>query len=342
MMKVKTFFILLASLLLITGCTQKEEDSKQPSEKPKTTTNSEQKYPLTGISTNEDIDRRAIAVTINNHPKARPQTGLADADIVYELLAEANITRFLAVYQSTWPEEVGPIRSARDYYIELAKGLDCIYVCHGNSPDAKTMLANNYIEALNGLKYDGTLFTRSQDRKAPHNSYITFANIEKGAEQNSFDLTGAPEPFSFLSEEKAEKLAGDEVLSVRVSYGNSSDNTSYEYDEEAEKYKRFSDGEQTVEAEVQTPILLDNLLIIEAPHKVIDNEGRRNIDLTAGGKGYLLQKGKVNKIQWVNKNGRIVPMIDGTEAGLITGKTWVNVVPADPGLEATVTLNAKE
>lgn len=339
MMKVKTFFILLASLLLITGCTQKE-DPKQPSEN--STKNSEQKYPLTGISTNENNDRRAIAITINNHPKARPQTGLADADIVYELLAEADITRFLAVYQSTWPKEVGPIRSARDYYIELAKGLDCIYVCHGNSPDAKTMLADNYIEALNGLKYDGTLFTRSHDRKAPHNSYITFANIEKGAKQNSFDLTGAPEPFSFLSDDQAGKLAGDTALSAIVSYGNSSYNASYEYDEEAEKYKRYSDGEQTIEAEVQTPILLDNLLIIEAPHKVIDNEGRRNIDLTAGGNGYLLQKGKVNKIQWVNKNGRIVPMIDGTEAGLITGKTWVNVVPADPGLEATVTLNAKE
>lgn len=342
MMRIKMLFILFASLLLITGCTQKEENPKQPSEKPKTTTNSEQKYPLTGISTNEDIDRRAIAVTINNHPKARPQTGLADADIVYELLAEANITRLLAVYQSTWPEEVGPIRSARDYFIELAKGLDCIYVCHGNSPDAKTMLANNYIEALNGLKYDGTLFTRSKDRKAPHNSYITFANIKKGAEQNSFDLSGAPEPFSFLSEEKAGNLTGDEAFSARVSYGNGFYNASYEYDDETGTYNRYSDGEQTIEAEDQTPIRLDNLLIIEAPHKVIDNEGRRNIDLTAGGNGYLLQKGKVNNIQWINKNGRIVPMMDGTEAGLITGKTWVNVVPTDPGLEATVTLKAKE
>lgn len=332
-MKLRTVFVLLASLLLITGCTQKEE-----SEKPKTTTKSERTYPLTGISTTEETNRRAIAITINNHPKARPQTGLADADIVYELLAEAEITRFLAVYQSTWPKEAGPVRSARDYYIELAKGLDCIYVCHGNSPDAKTMLTNNYIEALNGLKYDGTLFTRSKDRKAPHNSYITFANIEKGAKENSFDLTGAPKPFTFLNDEQASELTGDTALSAVVSYGSSAYNTSYEYDEEADKYKRYSDGEQTVEAKNQTPILLDNLLIIEAPHKVIDNEGRRSIDLSAGGNGYLLQKGKVNKTQWANENGRIVPLIDGAEAGLIAGKTWVNVVPS---LDTTVTLKAQ-
>ena len=334
-MKLRTVFVLLASFSLITGCTQKED-----SEKPKSTTNSET-YPLTGISTNEETDRRAIAITINNHPKARPQTGLSDADIVYELLAEAEITRFLAVYQSTWPEEAGPIRSARDYFIELAKGLDCIYVCHGNSPDAKKMLTNNYIEALNGLKYDGTLFTRSKDRKAPHNSYISFANIEKGAKQNSFDLTGSPKSFRFLNDEQVSKLTGDAALSAVVAYGSSAYSASYEYDEELDKYKRYSDGEQTVDANDQTSILLDNLLVIEAPHKVIDNEGRRSIDLTAGGNGYLLQKGKVNKIQWANENGRIVPLIDGAEAGLIAGKTWVNVVPANPGLETTVTLKAQ-
>ena len=95
---------------------------------------------------------------VNNHPLARPQSGLNKADIVYEIFAEGNVTRFLAIFQSEQPEKIGPVRSARDYYIELAKGYDSLYIAHGNSPEAKKMLDNGYIDNLNGLYYDGTLF----------------------------------------------------------------------------------------------------------------------------------------------------------------------------------------
>ena len=67
------------------------------------------------------IDKGPIIVTINNHPLARPQSGIADADIIYEMLAEGNVTRFLALYQSEIPEEVGPVRSARDYFVDMQK-----------------------------------------------------------------------------------------------------------------------------------------------------------------------------------------------------------------------------
>ena len=83
---------------------------------------------------------RAVAVMVNNHPKARPQSGLNKADIVYEILAEGDITRFLAVFQSEKPENIGPVRSARAYYIELAKGLNALYIAHGYSAEAKEML----------------------------------------------------------------------------------------------------------------------------------------------------------------------------------------------------------
>ncbi len=91
---------------------------------------------------------RAVAVMINNHPKARPQSGLNKADIVYEILAEGDITRFLAVFQSEKPANIGPIRSARDYYIELAKGFNALYIAHGYSPEAKKMLEQGYVDNL--------------------------------------------------------------------------------------------------------------------------------------------------------------------------------------------------
>lgn len=77
---------------------------------------------------------------INNHPKARPQTGLTEADIVYEVLAEGEVTRFLAIFQSSNPKLIGPVRSSRDYYIELAKGYNSLYIAHGYSPEAKNYL----------------------------------------------------------------------------------------------------------------------------------------------------------------------------------------------------------
>ena len=338
--------LLLAAVLIISGCSKSKEETEKGPEPAGPKTEQEKpadskaagEYPLTGIASNENMDNRAVAVMINNHPAARPQTGLSSADIVYELLAEGDITRFLAVYQSEMPEEAGPIRSARDYYIQLAKGLNCLYICHGNSPDAKTLLDEGYIDALNGLKYDGTLFKRSSDRKAPHNSYITFANIQKGAEQNGIDMTGAPQPLRFLSDEELEHPEGEPAYEAEVKYGSAPFNSVYAFDSDSGTYSRSAGGEKTVEKEDQTPIELDNILIIEANHTVTDDKGRRTIDLVSGGKGLLLQKGKVLTVEWKNEDGVIVPVKDGQEAGLVPGKTWVSVIPQNPGLDGAVTV----
>ncbi|RFU61860.1 DUF3048 domain-containing protein [Peribacillus glennii] len=348
-MKFKAITYILAASLLIAGCSGKEETKPKPksgepaetAKKEKTEAEKEfsDTYPLTGIGTNE-TKGRSVAVMVNNHPNARPQSGLSKADVVYEMLTESEVTRFLAVFQSEKPEKVGPVRSARDYYIELAKGLGALYIAHGYSPEAKTLLSQGYVDNLNGIAYDGTLFKRETFRRAPHNSYISFENIEKGAAQKSYDLDSPPEPMMFLTKDGIEGLQGNPASTARIKYGSEMFNVQYEYDEALGKYKRFSNGEQTVEYGGETPILLDNLFIIEAPHHMIDN-GRRDIDITTGGIGYLLQKGKINEVEWQNKNGRIIPMKSGVEIGLVPGKTWVNIVPGQPGISQSVTIESK-
>jgi len=341
-----------AILLLISGCSKKET-AKQPKEKEEAVDQVEEQkedkqeiefvFPLTGITSATEPEGRAVAVMINNHPKARPQSGLNKADIVYEILAEGDVTRFLAVFQSEKPENIGPVRSARDYYIDLAKGLNAFYIAHGYSPEAKEMLENNYVDNLNGMVYDGTLFKRSSSRKAPHNSYITYENILKGADEKNISMADTPPSFAFLSEGELSSITGDEAKSVMVTYskGGISDSI-YEFDAKLQKYKRFSSaGEQTVDLETKDPILLDNIFIIEAIHEVFDSAGRRDIDLKSGGKGYLLRMGKVTEVTWENRNGRIVPMYNGSEVPLVPGKTWVNVVPASPGLESSVSFDVQ-
>jgi hypothetical protein len=339
-----------AALLLLSGCSDKEKVNgpKKPVKEVEDVVQEEVeeespfRYPLTGVGSEIEVDGRAIAVMINNHPAARPQTGLNKADIVYELLAEGDITRFLAVFQSEKPENIGPVRSARDYYMEIAKGLDALYITHGSSLEAEQMMRQGFIDHLDGMIYDGTLFKRASYRKAPHNSYITYENVLKGAKQLNYSMDQTPPSFTFLKEKDKKTVTGNEANTINITYSSGGiSNSNYEFDVAAGKYKRFSGGEQTIDLDTKEPILLDNLFIVEANHQIEDEVGHKSIDLESGGSGYLFQMGKVIEVEWKNDKGRIVPMKNGEPVPFLPGKTWVNVVPADPGLQTSVTFNVK-
>lgn len=351
----KKWAVVTAAVLLLLSSCSSQEKAKVPVKKEKQQTKVAEKvdnpapavdantYPLTGKTAETNTDGRAVAVMVNNYPLARPQSGLNKADIVYEILAEGDITRFLAVFQSEKPVKIGPVRSARDYYIELAKGLGALYIAHGYSPEAKQMLDSGYIDNLNGMVYDGTLFQRASFRKAPHNSYITYENILKGAGMKHYSMDQSPPAFQFMTEEERKNITGNEANSVKITYSSShiSDST-FEFDPELGKYKRFfGDGKQTIDYETKEPILVDNILIIEASHQVIDAKGRRDIDLKSGGKGYLIQMGKVNEVDWENRGGVIIPVKNGKEVPFVQGHTWVNVVPKSPGLQKSIQFNVK-
>jgi hypothetical protein len=328
----KWLVVAVAAMIITSGCSQEknvveDQPKKQVGDMVKDEQEPAFQYPLTGLKTEEEPSARAVAVVVNNHPKARPQSGLHKADLVYEVLAEGNVTRFLAIFESEQPENIGPVRSARDYYLDLAKGYDSFFVAHGFSPEAKRMLNNDYIDNINGVYHDGTLFKRADFRQAPHNSYITFENIEKGAEDSGYSLTKKPEGLKFFEEEQLDQISGEETKKVQISYGTSNFDVAFEYDAQANKYHRYSNGEDTIDLESKESVLLDNILIVEMEHQVIDNDGRKEINLTSGGRGYLLQKGIRNEVTWENVDGRILPFINGEEAKFVPGKTWINIVP---------------
>lgn len=326
--------LLISSLLLFftTACsqgTEKEETkdktlpAKEPvAEEPAATS------PLTGMPVSGGIDNRPIAVMINNHPQARPQSGLSKADIVYEVLAEGMITRFLAIYQSEKPEVIGPVRSAREYFVDLSKGYGALYISHGWSPTAKEKLESEHLDYLNGLFYDGTLFWRDQTRKAPHNSYISYENIVKGADENGYLLKMEVEPLPFLSKEELNSITGEELSEGVVSYGSTQQwQIKYVYDKDLGCYRRFSGDELTVDRETKEPVLLDNVFIVQMDHEFLDNYGRRKIDLNSGGEAILLQKGIMKRVEWQNVDGRILPYENGVPVKLVPGHTWINIVP---------------
>ncbi|MED1202654.1 DUF3048 domain-containing protein [Heyndrickxia acidicola] len=334
-MQNRYFVWIFTFLFMLSACSHKDPNAGQtkranPSAKTAENHHAEKdfQFPLTGEKTGQESSSRAVAVMINNHTKARPQSGIAEADIVYEVLAEGNITRFLAIFQSEKPRNIGPVRSARDYFIRLAKGYDSFYVAHGYSPEAKKMLQQGFIDNINGIQYDGTLFKRWSARVAPHNSYITFQNIEKGAKLKHYEMSTPPAPLSFDSNKEIGELTGTDITKVKITYSQDQDyNPVFQYDASLKKFKRYSGGVQTVDLETKKPVLIDNLFIPVMEHKRIDSYGRLSINLTSGGKAYLVQRGKLREVEWQNDGGRILPYENGSPIKLIPGKTWISIIP---------------
>lgn len=367
-MKQRMMYVVLVLLFLVAACS-KQEEANQVSEPVATdepeqeeivkvdnteedrtkVTNSEPEFenifPLTGIGTDEPVDQRAVAVMINNHPNARPQTGLQNADIVYEVLTEGDITRFLAFYQSEQPKKVGPVRSARKYFVELTRGYDGLYLYHGTYQILEDQLRSGLIDNISGSYHDNdrVLFERADFRNAPHDSYLLYENLFSVAQERyKYNMTKNISPLQFLSDEEINNLNGEKAEAVMITYSTSTySSVEFIYDQENEKYQRYSGGEKTVDLETDIPIMVDNLLIVEMDHKVIDSKGRRDINLTSGGKGYLLQKGIVKEINWKNDNGRIIPYVNGEQVGFVPGKTWINIIPTSPGITSAVSLQVE-
>ena len=145
------------------------------------------------------------------------------------------------------------------------------------------MIQSDYIDHLNGLNYDGSLFKRSTDRKAPHNSYITYENILKGAKKEEYTMEKDTPAYTFFAEDETGLISGEEYTVANISYGSADYDVTYQYDASSEKYTRHTAGERTEDADTGDPVLLDNILIVEATHRVIDDKGRREIDLASGG-----------------------------------------------------------
>lgn len=328
--KVK-FMLLVIAIFIVSACskdtaiTEKEDSTKNDAEPTMYT------YPFTGVLTENEPTNRAIAVMINNHPSARPHSGLTEADIVFEILAEGSITRFLAIFQSSVPEKIGSVRSAREYYAKLAKDYDALYVYHGAADFINEKIAAGQIDYVNGSFHDddGHLFVREAFRQAPHNSYLMAHNVYEVAEDKGYETEKQYDSLTFLDE--SEEVTGEVATYIALHYSNSSmPDVEYEYNEATRTYERISDGEQTIELVSEKPIELDNIFVIETKHEVIDKEGRRAIDFDSGGFGYLFQQGKIQQVEWENRDGKIVPMKNGDVVPFVQGKTWINVLPTEP------------
>jgi len=288
--------------------------------------------PLTGIGTMTEMKERPIAVIVENQAQARPQDGLHKADIVYEILAEGDITRFVAVFQSQTPDVIGPVRSMRPYLAQLSHNFDALIVHAGWSQEGINYIVKHKLAHFDQVYGDDAYYWRDKSRKAPHNLYTSTKLIREGAVKKKFREEWNSIGPKFYDATNSQTITGQPAASVKIHYIGKY-HVGYEYDPILNRYNRSMIGEPHKDKTSSTQLTADNIMVLFTKHKIVDKIGRRHIDVSGPGSGYLIQRGQLREITWDNKKGMITPYINGTEAELLPGQTWVQIVPEGSKVE---------
>jgi len=272
---------------------------------------------------------RPLSIMIENSEGGRPQSGLDKANIVYEVLAEGGITRFLAIYYDQEAEEVGPIRSARPYFVSKSLEHQAIYIHVGGSEEAYNFIKEENIDDINEF-VDFQPFWRSTDRKPPYNLYTSTTKLRKEANKLGYIEMIKKQEYQFEIS-RNEKLTGRETDSIVIPY-NGTYTVSYKYQPESMKYIRFINGEPHIDAKTKKQLAVDNIIIQFAETKIIDQEGRLAVDFVGKGTGLLFFKGNSTEITWEKPDLRARTLFldkEGNRIALTPGNVWIQIVPSD-------------
>lgn len=285
------------------------------------------------ISKNE-AKKRPVAIMINNIKEAIPQSGISKADVIYEILAEGGITRLMALYSNyNDMAKIGPVRSARHYYCDIANEYDAIYVHYGQTKYAVSKMNELKLDRISGLDYvDGTIFYRDNSRVAPHNAYISTKGINQGIETEDISKKRSSAVKShFIWNEKAKKLNSDKS-GKKVTLGFSTYTSPYfVYSNKLKKYKRYQYGVPHIDDQNNQQLVFTNIIVQKVKEWNIDRNGYQTMKLTGQGKGYYLTRGKRIPITWKRSKNGITKYYEdnGKQIRLNKGKTYIAVYPND-------------
>lgn len=296
--------------------------------------------PLTGeqMEREEQASARPVAVMLNNIKKALPQQGNSQADILYECLAEGGITRLLGVYQSMeGVGEVGSVRSSRPYYLELALGLDAIYMHAGGSEDAYANIKKWDVTALDCVRTTAysAVFWRDQGRiknNGLEHSVLTSGDaIVENFPNYSFRQEhedGYSLGYRFTDDGTP---AGGETADVVTVPFSGYKTGVFNYDAETKKYLVEEYSKPFVDGNNGEQVAVTNVVVILTGCRRIDDYGRMAVDLSGfSGDGYFACGGKIVPITWEKKdlNSPITyATTDGEPLVFGRGNSYVNIIP---------------
>lgn len=272
-----------------------------------------------------------MGVMIDNHPDARPQQkGLSKASLVYEALAEGGITRYLAFFSYQILESVGPVRSARPYFIRFVQPLADAYAHAGGSPDALDLLSRVSLVNLEGLYYEeiGSYFYRNRKYFAPHNLYANLIEINDLINQKIKNTSEEKEPFFLFGSLDQDKQFSD-ATDIEIDFSDSAFKVKYEYSFEENYYIRYLGEKIHVDQLDQSLITPTNVVVMITSYRPYDDYGRLEMEVLGKGNALIFTDGKVIRGYWQrNEYKNFMKLYDesGKEVQLGSGQTWIEVV----------------
>jgi hypothetical protein len=299
--------------------------------------------PLTGLPVEQPVLERPLAIMINNAPAARPQAGLNQADMVYEVLAEGGITRLVAFFQSySGDVKIGPVRSIRPYLIELGETYGALPIHAGGSTDAYAILQQQKKEHLDEISNGGAYFWRSKDRRPPHNLYTDVSRLRKGMDHKGYVKQAEVPVYPYLKSGEAPVMTDESAASLQIRFLLKSYRVSYTYDPADQQYKRFVNEKSHVDQNNNQQLSAANVIVMSASHRTLDDVGRLSVALNGSGEAMVFQQGRVIHAGWQHTPGDAVRfMKNGVEIPLTPGTSYIHVIPADTSLNEHVTINTK-
>ncbi|MCK9792712.1 DUF3048 domain-containing protein [Isoptericola sp. 4D.3] len=292
-------------------------------------------WPLTGVPSEDVAARPALAVKIENAREARPQTGLEDADLVWEEVVEGGITRFVAVYHSAIPEAVEPVRSVRPMDPAIVAPLGGILAYSGAQAPFIAAVEKSGTQSVVMDRGDAG-FSRDRARSAPHN---VVGDPQAFLDQADDDRTvPPPAQFRYADEAGAGTAGADGSKAATLDVAFSPAQRSvWDWSGEKKQWLRSEGSRESVstsgERHAATNVLLLSVEVVDTKFKDPAGAPVPESRLVGKGEGVLASAGRSVPVRWSKKDvGSPVELTrDGEPVELDPGSTWIELVPKDTG-----------
>ena len=285
----------------------------------------------------EVLNSRPVAVMIENSPDSRPQSGLINADIVFEVVDEYGITRYVAVFSSYDAEIMGPVRSARIYYAEIARSFDPIYSFWGTYPDAYPVIKNMDMDVLDANSDAYVPYTnsgwrdKSRSNVTEHTAFMSTMGIKEDADEFGYSLEGGQSPMNFKLD--AVDSERGSITDIIVDFSQNTYRVDFEYDSGMNKYLKSTAGAPHIDYESKEQLSVNNVIVlitdIDGPidqygHMVVRTTGTHEI-----GPAYFFMDGNIVEGSW-GRTSIFDPFefkdMDGNPVLFNRGSTWVCMI----------------
>lgn len=295
--------------------------------------------PLTGLYDLDfdAVNNRPVAVMVNNMVGSAQsvQTGLDQADIVYEAYAEGGITRLLAVYKDiSKVDNIGTIRSARYSYVDLAMGHDAIYVHAGiNSTHATPHVKETGIDNINLLygKFNGMSFREDNGKAFEHTLYTTGTKLQSGFEKHKWrtEIKYNNTPWQNFVSVKSPTTPNEGACATVTVKMSSQYISKFTYNKSTGKYSKYSASNPHKDYKTGKQLEFKNVLVLKTAITPLSSDGKIVKTGLDGGEGYYISNGGYVAIKWSKgstKNPIKITLADGSECPFNAGNTWVCLV----------------